>query len=139
MLKRFFNEQIRAGKKIANTKDIVAKFARYYTTSINIEIASKKSARAIQRWKDAKAQGTQFIAKYEKELYFLIASYISIRTAKQMVLKQLNKEKSIKTFVGARPTTPEGYVAHHNNKMLKFVDDEFRIANITVDKQWDSK
>ena len=67
MLKRFFNEQIRSGKKITNTKDIVAKFAKYYTTSINIEIASKKSARAIQRWKDAKAQGTQFIAKYEKE------------------------------------------------------------------------
>ena len=139
MLKRFFNEQIRSGKKITNTKDIVSKFAKYYTTSINIEISSKKSARAIQRWKDAKAQGTQFIAKYEKELYFLIASYISIRTAKQMVLRQLNKEKSIKTFVGARPTTPEGYVAHHNNKMLKFVDDEFRLANITVDKQWDSK
>jgi hypothetical protein len=86
-----------------------------------------------------KIDGLMFIARYQKELYHLISAYISIRTAKKMVINQLNKVRDIQTFVGRIPTSPEGYVVHNDRSMMKFVDDEFRLANITVDKTWDSK
>ena len=55
-----------------------------------------------------------------------------------MVIDQLNKVRSIKTFIGRVPA-PEGYVVHNDQSMMKFVDDEFRLANITVDKAWATK
>ena len=58
--------------------------------------------------------GLLFIAQYQRELYHLISAYISIRTAKKMVIKQLNKVGSIKTFIGRVPTSPEGYVVHND-------------------------
>ena len=83
-----------------------------------------------------KKNGLAFIAKYEQEIYFTVASYISIRTAKKMVIGQLNKVKHIKTFVDNVPSQPEGYVVSYKGSLLKFVDDEFRRANITVVKSW---
>ena len=71
-----------------------------------------------------------------QEIYFTVASYISIRTAKKMIIDQLNKVKEIETFVDNIPSQPEGYVVSYNNKALKFVDDDFRRANITVTKSW---
>ena len=83
-----------------------------------------------ERYEQMKAEGLNFIIKYENEIYFTFASYISIRDAKRMVIKQLNKVGQIRTYIGCTPTTPEGYVVSTNNYAMKFVDDEFRKANI---------
>ena len=72
----------------------------------------------------------------ESEIYFTVASYISIRSAKKMIIDQLNKVKDIQTFVDGIASQPEGYVVSYNGTALKFVDDDFRRANITVVKQW---
>ena len=47
-----------------------------------------------------------------------------------MVIAQLNKVGQIRTYIGSSPTTPEGYVVSTNNYAIKFVDDDFRKANI---------
>ena len=83
-----------------------------------------------------KRNGLAFIAKYEMEIYFTVASYISVRGAKKMIIDQLNKVKEIETFVDNVPSQPEGYVVSYSGKALKFVDDDFRKANITVIKSW---
>ena len=81
-------------------------------------------------WKKMKAEGLNFIARYENEIYFTFASYIYIRDAKKMVISQLNKVGQIRTYIGNTPTNPEGYVVSTNNYAMKFVDDDFRKANI---------
>ena len=53
-----------------------------------------------------------------------------------MVIDQLNKVKEINTFVDGVPSQPEGYVVSYDGTALKFVDDDFRKANITVTKAW---
>ena len=88
------------------------------------------------RYKDIKRNGLAFIVKYQTDIYFTVASYLSIRTAKKMVIDQLNKVTDILTFVDGRPSQPEGYVVSYNGTALKFVDDDFRKANITVIKSW---
>ena len=53
-----------------------------------------------------------------------------------MVISQLNKVRDIQTFVDGVPSQPEGYVVSYNYNDLKFVDDDFSRAKITVIKQW---
>lgn len=139
LLKRFFNQRIRGGRPIKNTKDLVTQFAHFYRLEFDAEKSTKKTEKTRDKYEQHKIDGLMFIAKYQKELYHLFASYISIRSAKKMVINQLNKTGAIKTYIGKVPTNPEGYVVCKDNQMLKFVDDEFRKANITVDKTWDSK
>ena len=136
LFKRFFNDRIRKGRGIVDTKRVASDFAQFYSIKMDEEIDSKKSERGKQKYKDMKKNGLAFIAKYELEIYFTVASYISIRTAKKMVISQLNKVKEIQTFVDGVPSQPEGYVVSYNGTALKFVDDDFRKANITVTKSW---
>lgn len=130
LFKQFFNTTIRSGKSILNTRRTVAQFAKFYSDKLDAEINKKTSVRGKERYKQMKAQGLNFIARYENEIYFTFASYISIRDAKRMVIAQLNKVGQIRTYIGCTPTTPEGYVVSTNNYAMKFVDDEFRKANI---------
>ena len=136
LFKRFFNDRIRKGQGIVDTKRVASDFAQFYSTKMDEEIDNKKSERGKQKYKDMKKNGLAFIAKYELEIYFTVASYISIRTAKKMVISQLNKVRDIQTFVDGVPSQPEGYVVSYKGTALKFVDDDFRKANITVTKSW---
>ena len=139
MLKRFFNQRIRGRVRLTNVRQLVQDFANYYANTLDKEKMSKKTSATQEKYEKIKIDGLKFIVRHETELYFVIASYLSVRDAKKMVIKQLNKTGTILTFIGNRPTTPEGYVVCKDNSALKFVDDEFRYANITVDKSWDSK
>lgn len=130
LFKQFFNQQIRSGKSILNTRRTVAQFAKFYSDRLDAEMNAKTSAKGKERYKQMKLEGLNFIARYQNEIYFTFASYISIRDAKRMVIAQLNKVGQIRTYIGSTPTTPEGYVVSTNNYAIKFVDDDFRKANI---------
>ena len=71
-----------------------------------------------------------------------MASYISLQTAKTMIIRKLQRAENIGTFLrisnGYRVTAPEGFVAIDRiGKALKLVDRlEFSKANFTVDKDW---
>lgn len=136
LFKQFFNQRIRKGLGIVDTKRVASDFAQFYSIKMDEEIASKKSEKGKSKYIEMKRNGLAFIAKYEMDIYFTVASYISIRTAKKMIIDQLNKVKEIETFVDNVPSQPEGYVVSYNSTALKFVDDDFRRANITVTKSW---
>ena len=136
LFKQFFNERIRTGKGVVDTKRVAGDFALFYARKMDEEIDKKKTETAKKRYMHMKNMGLKFIQKFEMEIYFVVASYISVRTAKKMVLSQLNKVDRIKTFVDRVPSQPEGYVVSYKGTNLKFVDDDFRQANITVVKSW---
>ena len=136
LFKQFFNQRIRTGKGVADVRRVASDFAQFYSTKMDEEIDKKKTEKTKSKYNNIKNNGLAFIAKYEQEIYFTVASYISIRAAKKMIIDQLNKVTDFKTFVDGRPSQPEGYVVSYNDNALKFVDDDFRRANITVIKQW---
>ena len=136
LFKQFFNQRIRKGLGIVDTKRVASDFAQFYSIKMDEEIASKKTEKTKSKYIEMKRNGLAFIAKYEMEIYFTVASYISVRTAKKMIIDQLNKVKEIQTFVDGIASQPEGYVVSYNGTALKFVDDDFRKANITVTKSW---
>ena len=142
VMKVFLNSYIRGGEKIQNARKITDFFGKYYEARLDKKIASVRSEAGKKKWKDVKKQGVLEYNKYKRDLYFVIASYISLQTAKTMVLQKLNRAENIGTFIktsnGYRVTAPEGFVAIDRiGRALKLVDRlEFSKANFTVAKNW---
>ena len=144
ILKEFLNSYIRGGEKIQNTRKIVDFFEKYYVARLDKKIASVRTPVAKQRWEKVKKDGVLEYNKYKRLLYFVIASYITLQTAKEQVLRKLERAENIGTFLrtpnGYKVTAPEGFVAiDHVGKALKLVDRmEFSRANFTANKNWTS-
>jgi hypothetical protein len=142
VMKIFLNSYIRGGEKIENSKKVTEFFGKYYAARLDKKIKSMKTPAAKTKWTKIKKDGILEYNKYKKDLYFVIASYITLQTAKTMVIRKLQRAENIGTFIktpnGYRVTAPEGFVAIDRiGKALKLVDRlEFSRANFTVDKAW---
>ena len=141
-MKVFFNSYIRGGEKIQNARKITDFFGKYYEAKLDKKIASVRSEAGKKKWEKVKKTGVLEYNKYKRDLYFVIASYISLQTAKTMVLQKLNRAENIGTFIktsnGYRVTAPEGFVAIDRiGRALKLVDRlEFSRANFTANSSW---
>ena len=141
-LKIFLNSYIRGGEKITDTKKVVARFETYYADVLQKKIDSVKSPAGKKKWKLQKEAGMKEYQKNKSALYFVIATYITLQTAKTVVIRKLERARSIGTFLrtsdGFKVTAPEGFVAiDHVGKAMKLVDRmEFSRANFTADKNW---
>ena len=142
VLKIFLNSYIRGGEKIQNTRKVTEFFEKYYVARLDKKIKSVRSAAGKKKWEQVKKDGVLEYNKYKRDLYFVIASYISLQTAKTMVLQKLNRAENIGTFIktsnGYRVTAPEGFVAIDRiGRALKLVDRlEFSRANFTANTNW---
>ena len=141
-LKIFLNSYIRGGEQIRDTKNVLIRFEKYYETVLQKKVDSVKSENAKKKWTDVKKTGLKELKSNKTSLYFVIATYITLQSAKTMVIRKLEQAENIGTFLrtptGYRVTAPEGFVAiDHIGKALKLVDRlEFSRANFTVDKNW---
>ena len=142
LMKVFFNTKIRAGANIADTKKLVNEFEQYYMDRMSKEIDSKKSDKGKQKYKDIEKEQKKILRKYKKELYFTMATYLGILTAKNMIVRKLETIEGIGTFLktdtGYKVTAPEGFVAiDSSGGAVKLVDRlEFSHANFTIAKDW---
>ena len=141
MFKQFFNQVVRKGYIVRSTKYVASEFANFYASKMESEIQSKKSDAAKAKYLRMKTDGLKFIIANERAIYFTVASYLNIRSAKKFVIDQLNSGVTIGTYTrskkGYQRTTPEGFVLIKSGGAYKFVDDNFRRANVTVVKNWD--
>ena len=142
-LKIFLNSYIRGGEKIRDTKNILARFDKYYGAVLQKKVDSVRTADAKKKWKQIKQTGIKELQANKTSLYFVIATYITFQSAKEMIIRKLQRAEGIGTFLrtpnGYRVTAPEGFVAidRISGKALKLVDRlEFSRANFTADKDW---
>ena len=141
-LKIFFNTKIRDGQTIANIKNLQSDFRKYYASVLDDEMSSKKTASAKQKYADIRNAGLRFIDSNDNEIYFAIASYVTLQRVKNFLVGKMNQIKSIGTFLqkgnGFEVTNPEGYVAvDRMGNAVKLVDRlEFSTANFTLAKNW---
>ena len=141
-LKIFLNSYIRGGEQIKDTQKVLGSFQQYYDKVLNDKIKSLKADTAKKKWKMLRdASMKELKANYES-IYFVIATYITLQTAKTIVIRKLDKAKNIGTFLktpnGFKVTAPEGFVAiDHIGKALKLVDRmEFSRANFQANDNW---
>ena len=140
-LKTFFNTYIRAGQKIGNAKALTNNFEVYFRGKLKKEIDSKKTNKSKQKYEEILEAGMKILRPNRQGLYFAIASYITLQTAKSMLLSKLNQIQSIGSFMrtstGYKVTNPEGYVAINKGNAVKLVDRlVFSQANFNVAKDW---
>ena len=141
-LKIYFNTMIRQGQTIANVKNIQKDFRKYYAQVLDDEMSNKKTASAKRKYAEIRNAGLRFIDSNDNEIYFAIASYVTLQRVKNFLVNKMNQIKSIGTFLqkgnGFVVTNPEGYVAVDRiGNAVKLVDRlEFSTANFTLAKNW---
>ena len=140
-LKTFFNTYIRQGTKIEGTKRLANNFEVYFRDRLKKEIDSKKTQATKQKYEEILEVGMKILRPNREGLYFAIATYITLQSAKSVLLKKLNTIQSIGSFLrtknGYKVTSPEGYVAIKGSGAVKLVDRlEFSRANFNMAKDW---
>ena len=142
-LKTFFNSVIRDSKGgMGSVRTLQDRFRDYYENFIQAEIDSKKTARGKEKYIVARDNNLKFIDRNKQTLYFAIATYMTLQTAKTTILQKLAQIQSVGHFIrtdsGYRVTAPEGFVATDKiGNVVKLVDRlEFSRANFTIAKDW---
>ena len=142
-LKTYLNSFIRAATDLPSTKETAGKFRDFYKERTQKEIDSVKTDKAKDKYKAIQNDGLKFIDTQVESIYFAVATYKTLQTAKKILIDKLNSAKGIGTFkttsTGLQATNPEGYVAvDKKGKAVKLVDRmEFSLQNFTVAKNWD--
>ena len=142
-LKIFLNTYIRGGEKIRDTKNVLARFEKYYSAVLQKKVDSVRTETPKKKWKAIKDSGLKELHANSTSLYFVIATYITFQSAKEMIIRKLQRAESIGTFLrtptGYKVTAPEGFVAidRISGKALKLVDRlEFSRANFSANDNW---
>ena len=140
-LKTFFNTYIRQGTKIEGTSRLANNFEVFFRDRLKKEIDSKKTQATKPKYEEILAVGMKILRPNREGLYFAIATYITMQSAKAVLLRKLNTIQSIGSFLrtknGYKVTSPEGYVAIKGSGAVKLVDRlEFSRANFNMAKDW---
>ena len=142
MFKTFFNRYVREGKSLIGARNTARDFAQYFSNALDKEIDSKKMKSTKDKYLELKNKGLKFISDNQQAIYMTVASYMNLQTAKNFMIRKLQKVNTFGTFLrtpdGYRVTAPEGFVAIRSGQALKLVDRlEFSRANFTADKNWE--
>ena len=100
-----------------------------------------ESNKKKQKYEEIREVGMKIIRADREGLYFAVATYITLQSAKAVLMKKLNNIQSIGSFLrtknGFKVTNPEGYVAIKQGGAVKLVDRlEFSRANFNMAKNW---
>ena len=138
--KTYVNAQIRKGKFKLSFKDYLKHFDDYWKNKVVAKVKMEKT-------KEQKKQMGEQLRRELLGLKLFINALTIFQTnlvdGKDIIIKGLNKAKTIGTFVrdknGLKVVNPEGYVAiDSEGKAVKLVDRmEFSLNNFTVAKNWD--
>ena len=142
LFKQYMNDLVRRNIEIKNAQKTANGFFDFYKAKLSQEIVTKKTVTAKTKYSKTLADGLIFLTINRRPLYFTVASYINLISAKEMIISRLEKVKDIKTFLktdtGYEVTAPEGFVAISSGNALKLVKRrEFSRANFTAAKDWE--
>ena len=140
--KKFFNGYIKTGKGVPPVERAYKDF--YYHLGQEYDKAiSKNKTLAAQESKVSKfVSAVDFLETNQRQIKMLIASYLNIIVAKNILVRKMNQVGGLKLFVDMgngdyRVTNPEGFVAIQSTGAIKLIDRlEFSRLNFIVPKTW---
>jgi len=143
-LKTYNNTKVREGKPINNPRAHAQGYVKHVGNKYADKVKESKSAKGKEKYKNLQKEYTREVNKHVKNLTEIITFQNAIVKAKMLILKKLNRVKSIGTFIktdnGFKVSNPEGYVAidRVSGNAVKLVDRmEFSYNNFTAIKSWD--
>ena len=143
-LKTYNNINVRQGKPISNPKAHAMGYVKHVNDKYADKVKESKSAKGKEKYKNLQKEYKREVTKHVKNLTEIITFQNAIVNAKMLVVKKLNRVRSIGTFIktsnGFKVSNPEGYVAidRVSGNAVKLVDRmEFSYNNFTAIKAWD--
>ena len=143
-LKTYNNTKVREGKPINNPRAHAQGYVKYVGDKYAAKVKDSKSKAGKDKYKNLQKEYTREVNKHVKNLTEIITFQNAIVKAKMLIVKKLNRVRSIGTFIktdnGFKVSNPEGYVAidRVSGNAVKLVDRmEFSYNNFTAIKAWD--
>ena len=143
-LKTYNNVSVRQGKPISNPKAHAMGYVKHVELKLQDMINKSKSPKGKDKYKNLQKEYKREVMKHVKNLTQIITFQNAIVNAKMLIVKKLNRVRSIGTFIktsnGFKVSNPEGYVAidRVSGNAVKLVDRmEFSFNNFTAIKAWD--
>ena len=143
-LKTYNNVSVRQGKPISNPKAHAMGYVKHVELKLQDMIDKSKSPKGKDKYTNLQKEYKREVMKHVKNLTQIITFQNAIVNAKMLVVKKLNRVRSIGTFIktsnGFKVSNPEGYVAidRVSGNAVKLVDRmEFSFNNFTAIKAWD--
>jgi len=143
-LKTYNNINVRQGKPISNPKAHAMGYVKHVNDKYADKVKESKSDKGKEKYKNLQKEYKREVTKHVKNLTEIITFQNAIVNAKMLVVKKLNRVRSIGTFIktsnGFKVSNPEGYVAidRVSGNAVKLVDRmEFSYNNFTAIKAWD--
>lgn len=143
----FINSKVRAGEEINNPSKFVSELRAGLAAYYDKEIENKKTEAGKTTPRNKKEFVEAYFNKYGNHVVDLFVLYNEIVAAKLIIIRKLDKAKSIGTFLltqdGLKVTEQEGFVAidTETGNAVKFVDRlQFSHANFGGSiKGWEKK
>jgi len=143
-LKTYNNISVRQGKPITNPKAHAMGYVKHVEMKLQEMIDKSKSPKGKDKYTNLQKEYKREFSKHVKNLIQIITFQNAVVNSKMLVVKKLNRIRSIGTFIktsnGFKVTNPEGYVAidRVTGNAVKLVDRmEFSFNNFTAIKSWD--
>ena len=143
-LKTYNNTKVREGKPINNPRAHAQGYVKHVNDKYAAKVKDSKSKAGKDKYKNLQKEYTREVNKHVKNLTEIITFQNAIVKAKMLIVKKLNRVKSIGTFIktdnGFKVSNPEGYVPidRVSGNAVKLVDRmEFSFNNFTAIKAWD--
>ena len=139
---KFFNNYVKAGKAIPSVQMAYNQFMYHLAGEYDKVIKKNKTLKAQAAKAGKFIDAIEFIETNERGMKMLIASYMNLQFAKNILVEKMKKVSQLSLFVNMgdhyEVTTPEGFVAIVGGQATKLIDRmEFSKLNFTVPKQWD--
>lgn len=140
--KKFFNKYVKAGQTIPSVQRAYSDFEAHLTAEYQKAI-NKVVTPATKLKKSEELQKKLDLYKKEKRGFeMLIASYMNIQAAKNILVNKMKKVSALRLFVDMgngdyKVTTNEGFVAISGKDAVKLIDRlEFARLNFIIPKAW---
>ena len=139
---KFFNNYVKSGQNIPSVDRAYNDFLFHMGKEYDKVIVKNKTLKAQANKAGKFIEMLAFAEDNKRDLKMLIASYMNITYAKNILVEKMKKVSSLRLFVNMgthyQATTPEGFVGLVDGQATKLIDRlEFAHLNFTVPKQWD--
>ena len=139
---KFFNNYVKGGNNIPSVDRAYDDFLIHMGKEYEKVIIKHKTLKAQSDKAGKFIDMLAFAESNKREMKMLIASYMNLQFAKNMLVQKMKKVTDLKLFVNMgdhyEATTPEGFVGLVDGQATKLIDRlEFAHLNFTVPKQWD--
>ena len=141
-LLKFFNSYVKQGMEVPSVQKGYDDYIMHMNNEFNKLYGKVKMQKTINKKVEEWASMIYFLTKNKDKMKMVIAAYMNLTVAKNMLLGKLKRVSSLNLFVDKgggdyEATTPEGFVAITGDRATKLVDRmEFSRLNFTLPKNW---